>query len=156
MTPSLVGLDYDGAILVGRAAQKRLVRRAELTAARFKRATGAQKEFRLGRRRFTATDLSAFVLPALKTDAEAALGAPVTDAVISVPACFNAVQRQATKDAAELAGLKVRRLINEPTAAAPATRSSGARISPKAWRAMSPGTSPATGRRQTPAHPKLC
>lgn len=104
--------------MVGRAAKNRLVRHPDLTAAVFKRRMGTNKRINLGRRRFSAIDLSAMVLQSLKADAESALGAPVTEAVISVPAYFNAVQRQATKDAAEIAGLNTLRLINEPTAAA--------------------------------------
>ncbi|MDO5642650.1 MAG: Hsp70 family protein, partial [Paracoccus sp. (in: a-proteobacteria)] len=119
MTPSAVGLADDGkTLLVGKAARLRLLRHPLLTAARFKRLMGTDKVVRLGRRSFTATDLSAALLAQLRRDAEAALGEPVSDVVISVPAYFNARQRQATKDAAEIAGLRVSRLINEPTAAA--------------------------------------
>lgn len=119
LTPSVVGFADDlSTVLVGRAAQQRLVRHPDLTKALFKRMMGTSTTVTLGRKKFTAVDLSSMVLSSLKADAEADLGHPVTDAVISVPAYFNAVQRQATKDAAELAGLTVRRLINEPTAAA--------------------------------------
>ncbi|WP_317055743.1 Hsp70 family protein [Roseovarius rhodophyticola] len=119
LTPSVVGLADDmKTVLIGRAAQQRLVRHPEQTKALFKRMMGTNTEVKLGRKRYTAVDLSAMVLSNLKADAEADLGHTVTDAVISVPAYFNAVQRQATKDAAEIAGLNVRRLINEPTAAA--------------------------------------
>lgn len=122
LTPSVVGFADDGeTILVGKAAQSRLMLHPDKTTARFKRLMGTKTKVKLGRRQFDAVQLSAFVLRALKADAEAALGVTVTDAVISVPAYFNAVQRQATKDAAETAGLKVMRLINEPTAAALAT-----------------------------------
>ncbi|WP_404403437.1 Hsp70 family protein [Pelagibacterium halotolerans] len=118
-TPSVVGLADDRkTVLVGEAARARLISHADLTAARFKRIMGTNKLVRLGKKTYGATQLSAIVLAALKSDAEAALGRPVSDAVISVPAYFNAVQRQATKDAAEIAGLNVIRLINEPTAAA--------------------------------------
>lgn len=119
LTPSVVGLADDlQTLLVGRAAKMRLVRHPDLTAARFKRLMGTDRKVRLGRRSYGAVELSAMVLRSLKTDAEAALGHPVTEAVISVPAYFNGVQRQATKDAAEIAGLKAQRLVNEPTAAA--------------------------------------
>lgn len=119
MTPSVVGLADDGkSLLVGRAARARLVRHPDLTAARFKRLMGTEKELRLGRKSYGAVELSAMVLKSLKVDAEAELGEPVTGAVISVPAYFNGRQRQATKDAAEIAGLTVLGLINEPTAAA--------------------------------------
>jgi molecular chaperone HscC len=119
MTPSVVGLADDGkSLLVGRAARARLVRHPDLTAARFKRLMGTEKELRLGRKSYGAVELSAMVRKSLKVDAEAELGEPVTGAVISVPAYFNGRQRQATKDAAEIAGLTVLGLINEPTAAA--------------------------------------
>ena len=119
LTPSVVGLaDGKSTFLVGRTAQSRLVRHPNMTKALFKRMMGSGTEVRLGRKSFSPVDLSAVVLASLKADAENDLGQEVTDAVISVPAYFNAVQRQATKDAAEIAGLKVRRLINEPTAAA--------------------------------------
>ncbi|MBK1794760.1 molecular chaperone HscC [Devosia sp. WQ 349] len=122
LTPSAVGLADDGAtVLVGKAALSRLMLRPDLTTARFKRLMGTKTKINLGKRQFDAVQLSAFVLKSLKEDAEIALGKPVTDAVISVPAYFNAVQRQATKDAAEIIGLNVSRLINEPTAAALAT-----------------------------------
>lgn len=119
MTPSAVGLADDGrSLLVGRAARARLVRHTELTAARFKRLMGTDRQTQLGRNVYSPVDLSAMVLKSLKADAEAQLGQPVTGAVISVPAYFNGRQRQATKDAAEIAGLNVLGLINEPTAAA--------------------------------------
>lgn len=119
MTPSVVGLADDGrSLLVGRAARARLVRHPELTAARFKRLMGTDRQSQLGRNIYRPVELSATVLRSLKTDAEAQLGQPVTGAVISVPAYFNGRQRQATKDAAEIAGLTVLGLINEPTAAA--------------------------------------
>ena len=119
LTPSVVGLADDRkTLLVGRAARMRLVRHPDLTAARFKRLMGTDRQVTLGGKAYGAVDLSAMVLQSLRRDAEAALGHPVTEAVISVPAYFNGVQRQATKDAAEIAGLRVLRLINEPTAAA--------------------------------------
>lgn len=119
LTPSVVGLADDRkTLLVGKAAKMRLVRHPELTTARFKRLMGTNKLTRLGTKSFSAVELSAMVLRSLRRDAETDLGRPVTAAVISVPAYFNSVQRQATKDAAEIAGLKVLRLVNEPTAAA--------------------------------------
>ncbi len=122
LTPSVVGLADDGeTFLVGKAALNRLIQHPAITTARFKRLMGTKAKVRLGHRQFDAVQLSSLVLRALKADAEAALGEQVTDAIISVPAYFNAIQRQATKDAAETAGLRVRRLINEPTAAALAT-----------------------------------
>ncbi|HEV2957812.1 MAG TPA: molecular chaperone HscC [Xanthobacteraceae bacterium] len=119
LTPSVVGLDDDNSILVGQPARNRLVTHPERTVASFKRWMGTTRETRLGRGHvFRPEELSAFVLKSLKADAQAHLGGDVREAVISVPAYFNDVQRKATLDAAGLAGLKVERLVNEPTAAA--------------------------------------
>ena len=118
LTPSVVSLSDDGTVLVGRAARDRLVTAPGRTAAAFKRFMGTDREFRLGKRSFRAEELSALVLKSLKQDAEDFLGETITEAVISVPAYFNDTQRKATRNAGELAGLKVERLINEPTAAA--------------------------------------
>ena len=119
-TPSVVGLaDDQKVVLVGKSAKMRLIRYPGMTVGRFKRQMGTGKQFPLGKKQtYTAIDLSAIVLKALKRDAEAALGHEVTEAVISVPAYFNGVQRQAIKDAAEIAGFSKTVLINEPTAAA--------------------------------------
>lgn len=118
LTPSVVGYAGDGTLLVGRAAKDRLLTHPQLTAARFKRYMGTDHEMKLGKKSFRAEELSSFVLRALRADAEAYLGHDVDEAVISVPAYFNDIQRKATINAAEFAGLKVNRLINEPTAAA--------------------------------------
>ncbi len=118
LTPSCVGLDDDGTILVGEAARERLQTHPERTASLFKRHMGSDKVFRLGARDFRAEELSSLVLRALKADAEAMLGAAITEAIISVPAYFSDAQRKATRIAGQLAGLRVDRLINEPTAAA--------------------------------------
>ncbi|MCH8213752.1 MAG: molecular chaperone HscC [Proteobacteria bacterium] len=118
LTPSVVGLDETGEILVGMAARERLITHPGQTAAVFKRYMGSPREFAVGRRKFRPEELSSFVLRALKADAEAFLDAEVREAVISVPAYFNDAQRKATRAAGQLAGLKVERLINEPTAAA--------------------------------------
>lgn len=118
LTPSAVGLDDQGRLVVGQAAKDRLVSEPERTVARFKRYMGTDHTTRLGKQAFRPEDLSSFVLRALRADAEAFLGGTVSDAVISVPAYFNDVQRKATIAAAQLAGLNVSRLINEPTAAA--------------------------------------
>lgn len=118
LTPSVVSLDEDGSILVGQAARARLTTHPERSVAAFKRYMGSDKRFELAGQPFTPEELSALVLGALKQDAEAWLGCPVQEAVISVPAYFSDEQRKRTVFAAELAGLRVQRLINEPTAAA--------------------------------------
>ncbi|MBM7715401.1 molecular chaperone HscC [Bacillus thermophilus] len=118
MTPSIVSVDENGSILVGRIAQERLMTHPHLTASAFKRYMGSEKEYDLGEHSFSSEELSSFVLKTLKEDAENYLGRQVTEAVISVPAYFNDAQRKSTKLAAEIAGLKVERLISEPTAAA--------------------------------------
>lgn len=118
MTPSVVSLIENDEIIVGRAAKERLITHPQLTAAAFKRYMGTSKKYNLGKYSLTPTELSSFVLKSLKADAEAFLNTQITEAVISVPAYFNDQQRKATKQAGEMAGLKVERLINEPTAAA--------------------------------------
>ncbi|MBZ9663994.1 molecular chaperone HscC [Pseudomonas sp. LMG 31766] len=118
LTPSAVSLDEDGSILVGAAARARLTTHPLRSVAAFKRFMGSDKRFTLGDRQFTPEELSALMLGSLKADAEAYLGVPVSAAVISVPAYFSDEQRKRTVFAAELAGLRVERLINEPTAAA--------------------------------------
>ncbi|EPX7410054.1 Hsp70 family protein, partial [Cronobacter dublinensis] len=117
LTPSVVGLDDEGHIIVGAAAKARLVSHPTLTHASFKRYMGTDKIFILGEHRFRAEELSALVLRKLKADAEVALGVTITRAVITVPAWFNDIQRKAVKTAGHLAGLEVERLVNEPTAA---------------------------------------
>lgn len=118
LTPSVVGVDSGGEILVGESAKHRLISHPKRTAAAFKRYMGSRKIFRLGGLKFSEVELSSIVLRSLKEDAEVYLKDKVSKAVISVPAYFNDVQRKATKQAGELAGLQVERLINEPTAAA--------------------------------------
>jgi len=118
LTPSVVGLDDQGQLVVGDIARERLQTHPQLTTALFKRDMGSARETRLGARAYRAEELSAMLLRSLKADAERALGQPVTEAVISVPAYFSDAQRKATRIAGELAGLKVDKLINEPTAAA--------------------------------------
>ena len=118
LTPSIVSIDENNELLVGEVAKERLITHPHLTASTFKRYMGTEKQFHLGRYSFSPEELSSFVLKSLKADAEAFLGQEVQEAVISVPAYFNDTQRKATKRAAELAGLKVERLISEPTAAA--------------------------------------
>ena len=118
LTPSAVSIDDDGAVHVGLAARDRNATHPDRTALSFKRYMGTAHKLLLGRQAFAAEDLSALVLESLKSDAEAATGQTVTGAVITVPAYFNETQRRATRRAGELAGLDVKRLINEPTAAA--------------------------------------
>jgi molecular chaperone HscC len=118
LTPSVVGLDDDGHVLVGKAARERLQTHPGSTTALFKRHMGSAHEVKLGSRGYRPEELSALVLKSLKADVERAFGEPVTEAVISVPAYFSDAQRKATRVAGELAGLKVEKLINEPTAAA--------------------------------------
>ena len=118
MTPSVVSLSEKGEVLVGMAARERLVTHPARTAAAFKRYMGTDRAMDLGDREFRPEELSALVLGSLRADAEAFLGETVREAVITVPAYFNDVQRKATRQAGELAGLKVERLLTEPTAAA--------------------------------------
>ncbi len=118
MTPSVVSIDENEQIYVGDTAKERQILYPESSASVFKRNIGSNKEYTLGTKKFTAEELSSFVLRSLKEDAESYLGEEVTEAVISVPAYFNEARRKATKRAGELAGLKVERIISEPTAAA--------------------------------------
>jgi molecular chaperone HscC len=118
LTPSVVSVDEGGDILVGQAAVERMLTHPHLTASVFKRYMGTAKSLPLGKKHYRAEELSALVLRSLKRDAEEFTGEKVSEAVISVPAYFNNAQRNATRTAGELAGLKVERLINEPTAAA--------------------------------------
>lgn len=118
LTPSAVSLAENDLVLVGRPALERLVTHPMRTATAFKRYMGSAREMSLGSRVFRPEELSALVLRSLKADAEAYLGEPVREAVITVPAYFNDAQRKATRVAGELAGLEVQRLLTEPTAAA--------------------------------------
>ena len=118
ITPSIVSIDENDHILVGETAKEYGILHPERTAAVFKRAMGTSKTFDVGEHSFSAEELSSFVLRSLKEDAEAYLGEKVEETIISVPAYFNDKQRKATVKAGELAGLKVSRIINEPTASA--------------------------------------
>ncbi|MDR1319937.1 MAG: molecular chaperone HscC [Gracilibacteraceae bacterium] len=118
LTPSVVSVGGDGEVYVGKIARERQITHSEQTAAVFKRHMGSKKEYRLGGKTFLPEELSSFVIRKLKEDAEAFLGEKIDEAVISTPAYFNDMQRRATKTAGELAGLKVERIVNEPTAAA--------------------------------------
>jgi molecular chaperone HscC len=118
LTPSAVSVEDDGTIVVGEAARDRAITHPERTALAFKRAMGTKRTYTLGTKSFRPEELSALVLGALKADAQAFLGETVTEAIVTVPAYFNDTQRKATQIAGQLAGLNVRRLLNEPTAAA--------------------------------------
>jgi molecular chaperone HscC len=118
LTPSVVGIDLDGKLLVGRAAKELRVTHPERCASLFKRYMGSDWTIELAGDTYSPEKLSSLVLQSLKQDAEALLGHAVTDAVITVPAYFNEHQRKATIHAGQIAGLKVQRIINEPTAAA--------------------------------------
>ncbi|HVW00332.1 MAG TPA: molecular chaperone HscC [Planctomycetaceae bacterium] len=118
LTPSVVGMLDDGQILVGAPARELRVTRPEQCCSTFKRYMGTDRKLKLGKKTVTAVELSSLVLRSLKEDAEAYLKEPVTEAVITVPAYFNDLQRKATRQAGEIAGFKVRRIVNEPTAAA--------------------------------------
>ena len=118
LTPSVVGVDEDNNVVVGEVAKERLISHPEKTASEFKRSMGTKKTYIVGGNSFTPEQLSSLVLNKIKEDAQAFLGEEITEAVISVPAYFDDCRRNATKQAAEMSGLKVERLINEPSAAA--------------------------------------
>ena len=115
--PSYVAVTADGQILVGEPARRQMAANPEGTATAFKRKMGRREKIRLRDREFSPEQLSAFLLQKIKRDAEAFLGEPVTQAVVTVPAYFDDNQRSATKDACRIAGIDVARLVNEPTAA---------------------------------------
>ncbi len=117
-TPSVVAFTKDGERLVGEAAMRQAVTNSERTISSVKRHMGTNWKKEIDGKPFSPQEISAMILRKLKTDAEAYLGETVTDAVITVPAYFNDIQRQATKDAGRIAGLNVMRIINEPTSAA--------------------------------------
>jgi molecular chaperone DnaK len=117
-TPSVVAFAKNGEVLVGEVAKRQAITNPERTIRSVKRHMGTSWNIKIDDKTFTAQQISAFILQKLKRDAEAYLGEKVTDAVITVPAYFNDAERQATKEAGEIAGLNVLRIINEPTAAA--------------------------------------
>ena len=117
-TPSVVGFSKNGERLVGQTAKRQAIANPERTISSIKRHMGSDYKVDIDGKKYTPQEISAMILQKLKTDAEAYLGQPVTEAVITVPAYFTDSQRQATKDAGQIAGLTVKRIINEPTAAA--------------------------------------
>ena len=117
-TPSVVAFTKTGERLIGEPAKRQVVTNADNTVSSIKRHMGSDYRVEIEGRKYSPQEISAMILQKLKADAESYLGEPVTDAVITVPAYFNDAQRQATKDAGKIAGLDVKRIINEPTAAA--------------------------------------
>ena len=117
-TPSVVAFSKDGERMVGQVAKRQAITNPDRTIASIKREMGSDYKVSIDNKKYTPQEISAMILQKLKTDAEAYLGQPVTEAVITVPAYFTDAQRQATKDAGKIAGLDVKRIINEPTAAA--------------------------------------
>ena len=118
LTPSVVSIDEEGQVSVGRIAKEKKITYPDSTFDLFKRSMGTKKEFTCFDKTFSAEELSSFIIRSLKEDAEEYLGETVEEAIISVPAYFNDAQRKATQRAGALAGLKVERMVNEPTAAA--------------------------------------
>jgi molecular chaperone DnaK len=116
--PSIVAFTKEGELLFGESAKRQAVTNPEGTVHRVKRFMGREKKIKLHNKTYSPEQISAYILQKIKKDAEEYIGAPVKEAVITVPAYFNDNQRQATKDAGKIAGLKVKRIINEPTAAA--------------------------------------
>jgi molecular chaperone DnaK len=117
-TPSVVGFKKDGERVVGETAKRQAITNPDRTVSSIKRHMGTSHKETIENKVYTAPEISAIILQKLKADAEAYLGQTVTQAVITVPAYFNDSQRQATKDAGNIAGLEVLRIVNEPTAAA--------------------------------------
>ncbi|HPB80346.1 MAG TPA: Hsp70 family protein, partial [Sedimentibacter sp.] len=117
-TPSIVAFTKDGERLVGETAKRQAVTNPDRTITSIKRDMGSNRKINIDGKTYTPQEISAFILQKLKADAESYLGEKVTEAVITVPAYFSDSQRQATKDAGKIAGLDVKRIINEPTAAA--------------------------------------
>ncbi|MBR1459794.1 MAG: molecular chaperone DnaK [Oscillospiraceae bacterium] len=117
-TPSVVAFSKDGTRLVGKVAKNQAITNPDKTISSIKRKMGSSEKVDIDGKKYTPQEISAMILQKLKADAEAYLGEPVTEAVITVPAYFTDAQRQATKDAGQIAGLVVKRIINEPTAAA--------------------------------------
>ncbi|MBQ9939227.1 MAG: Hsp70 family protein, partial [Oscillospiraceae bacterium] len=117
-TPSVVAFSKTGERMVGQVAKRQAITNPDRTVISIKRQMGSDYKVAIDDKKFTPQEISAMILQKLKADAEAYLGEKVTEAVITVPAYFTDSQRQATKDAGKIAGLEVKRIINEPTAAA--------------------------------------
>ena len=117
-TPSVVAFSKDGERMVGNVAKRQAITNPERTIASIKRHMGSDYKVNIDGKAYTPQEISAIILQKLKSDAESYLGDKVTEAVITVPAYFTDAQRQATKDAGKIAGMEVKRIINEPTAAA--------------------------------------
>ncbi|MBR5381156.1 MAG: Hsp70 family protein, partial [Oscillospiraceae bacterium] len=117
-TPSVVAFSKDGERMVGQVAKRQAVTNPDNTISSIKREMGSDYRVTINGKNYTPQEISAMILQKLKSDAESYLGGKVTEAVITVPAYFTDSQRQATKDAGKIAGLEVKRIINEPTAAA--------------------------------------
>ena len=117
-TPSVVAFSKDGERMVGQVAKRQAITNPDRTVISIKREMGSNYKVDIDGKKYTPQEISAMILQKLKADAEAYLGQTVTEAVITVPAYFTDAQRQATKDAGKIAGLEVKRIINEPTAAA--------------------------------------
>ena len=116
-TPSVLAISKDGERMVGQVAKRQAITNPDRTVISIKREMGTDYKVNIDGKRYTPQEISAMILQKLKADAEAYLGERVTEAVITVPAYFTDAQRQATKDAGKIAGLDVKRIINEPTAA---------------------------------------
>ena len=117
-TPSVVAFSKDGERMAGNVAKRQAITNPERTIASIKRHMGSDYKVNIDGKAYTPQEISAIILQKLKSDAESYLGDKVTEAVITVPAYFTDAQRQATKDAGKIAGMEVKRIINEPTAAA--------------------------------------
>ena len=144
-TPSVVAFSKTGERMVGQVAKRQAITNPDRTISSIKREMGSDYKVEVDGKKYTPQEISAMILQKLKSDAEAYLGGPVSEAVITVPAYFTDAQRQATKDAGKIAGLEVKRIINEPTAAALAasTRSRARRswsTTSAAVRSMSPSS----------------
>ena len=117
-TPSVVAFSKTGERMVGQVAKRQAITNPDRTISSIKREMGSDHKTTIDSKAYTPQEISAMILQKLKADAESYLGGPVTEAVITVPAYFTDSQRQATKDAGRIAGLDVKRIVNEPTAAA--------------------------------------